>query len=65
MTTYNKWQKLKRYALVKEKAKRLGYTLHSTKAGILCRKGGRIRLQAFTMNKVEQILDLEIANAKL
>lgn len=61
MTTYSKWQELKRFALVKEKARRLGYTLYSTKAGILCRKGGRICLQAFTMNKMEKLLDAEAA----
>lgn len=56
MTTYQKHQEMKLYALVREWCRHRGLTLHRTNAGWLVRQNGRIVDQAFSLLKLHKNL---------
>lgn len=56
MTTTEQWARIKKLSLVKAEVERQGCTFHGTKAGYLIRRNGRIIHQAFSLNKIEQII---------
>ena len=56
MTTYNQWQRIKELSLLKEECRRQGLTLHATKAGLICRKEGRIVKHAFSTDALKKQL---------